>query len=56
MNKALKKYNEWVANNRIYKTWDNEDYENVVNVEDVNGDVLCVESDENGNIIDVWEE
>ena len=47
--KIVNKYNEQVADNFIYTEWNDEDYENV------NGDVLVIQRDENGNIVDAWE-
>ena len=53
--KAVNLYNEWVREDRIYKTWEDEDYENVTVYEDVDGDIICIER-ENGKIIDAWTE
>ena len=53
--KIVNKYNEWVADNLIYTEWEDEDYENTTVYENVNGDVIVIERDENGNIMDAWE-
>ena len=53
--KIVAKYNEWVANDEIYKTWESEDYDNAMVYENVEGDVIAIEYDENGKIIDAWE-
>lgn len=54
--KAMKKYLQWVEDDFIHTEWEHEDYENVMVYEDVNGDIICIERDENNNIIDAWEE
>lgn len=53
--KIVNKYNEWVADNFIYAEWEDEDYENATVYENINGDVLVIQRDENGNIVDAWE-
>ena len=53
--KIVNKYNEWVADNFIYTEWEDEDYENATVYENVNGDVLVIQRDENGKIVDAWE-
>ena len=53
--KIINKYNEWLADNLIYTEWEDEDYENATVYENVNGDVLVIQRDENGNIVDAWE-
>ena len=53
--KIVNKYNEWVADNFIYTEWEDEDYKNATVYENVNGDVLVIQRDENGNIVDAWE-
>ena len=53
--KIVNKYNEWVANNLIYTEWEDEDYEDTIVYENVNGDVIVIQRDENGNIVDAWE-
>ena len=53
--KIVNKYNEWVADNFIYAEWEDEDYENTTVYENINGDVLAIQRDENGNIVDAWE-
>lgn len=54
--KIMKKYNEWVAEDRIHKTWEHEDYEEVTVYEDIDGDIICIERDTNGTVVDAWEE
>ena len=53
--KVVEKYNLWVANNRIYQSWENEDYDNTINYEDVNGDIISIERNTKGEIVDAWE-
>ena len=53
--KIINKYNEWIADNLIYAEWEDEDYENATVYENVNGDALVIQRDENGNIVDAWE-
>lgn len=54
--KALQFYNEMVAENMVHKTWTHEDYEDVTVYEDVNGDIVCIQRDENNSIVDAWTE
>lgn len=54
--KIIKKFNDWKENELIYKKWESEDYDNVTIYEDVEGDIICIERDANGNIVDAWEE
>jgi hypothetical protein len=54
--RAIQFYNEMVEDDFIYKTWTHEDYEDVTVYEDVNGDIVCVQRDEDGKIIDAWVE
>ena len=54
--KIIKKFNDWKENELIYKTWKSEDYDNVTVYEDVEGDIICIERDAKGNIVDAWEE
>ena len=53
--KIVDKYNEWVADGFIYTEWEDEDYDNATAYENVNGDVLVIQRDENGKIVDAWE-
>ena len=53
--KAIETYNYWVEHNMIIDKWENVDYDNTMNYENINGDVVAVERDENGNIIYAWE-
>ena len=53
--KIANKYNEWLADNLIYTEWEDEDYENTTIYENVNGDLIVIQRDENGNIVDAWE-
>ena len=53
--KIVNKYNEWLADNLIYTEWEDEDYENTTVYENVNGDVIVIQRDENGNIVYAWE-
>ena len=53
--KIVNKYNEWVADGFIYTDWEDEDYDNATVYENVNGDVLVIQRDENGKIVDAWE-
>ena len=54
--KIIKKFNGWKENELIYNEWESEDDENVTVYEDVEGDIICIERDANGNIVDAWEE
>lgn len=54
--RAIRFYNEMVEDDMINKTWEHEDYDNVMVYEDVNGDIVCVKRDTNGEIIDAWVE
>ena len=54
--KAINKYNEWVAEDRIHKTWTHEDYDDVTVYEDVNGNIICIERNAKGTIVDAWTE
>lgn len=54
--KAIRVYNEMVANDMVHKTWTHEDYEDVTVYEDINGDIVCVERNEDGEITDAWTE
>ena len=53
--KIVNKYNEWIADNLIYTEWEDEDYEDTTVYENVNGDLIVIQRDENGNIVDAWE-
>ena len=53
--KIVNKYNEWIADNLIYTKWEDEDYENTTIYENVNGDLIVIQRDENDNIVDAWE-
>jgi hypothetical protein len=54
--KIIKKFNDWKENELIHKEWESEDYDNVTVYEDVEGDIICIERDANGNIVEAWEE
>lgn len=54
--KAIRIYNEMVADDMIHKFWIHEDYDNVTVYEDVNGDIVCIERNEDGKITDAWTE
>lgn len=54
--KAINKYNKWVAEDRIHKTWTHEDYDDVTVYEDVNGDIINIERNAKGTIVDAWTE
>ena len=53
--KIVNKYNEWIADNLIYTEWEDEDQENTTIYENVNGDLIVIQRDENSNIVDAWE-
>ena len=38
-----------------YTEWEDEDYEDTTVYENVNGDLIVIQRDENGNIVDAWE-
>ena len=52
--KAIRFYNEMVEDDMIHKTWTHEDYKDVTVYEDVNGDIVCIQRDENDQIVDAW--
>ena len=52
--KAVKVYNEMVADGMVHTTWTHEDYDDVMVYEDVNGDIVCVQRNEKGEIVDAW--
>jgi hypothetical protein len=54
--KIVNKYNEWVTDDFIHDEWEHEDYENTTVYENINGDIIVIERDEDGNIVDAWEE
>lgn len=54
--KAVKIYNEMVADDMVRKTWTHEDYDDVTVYEDVNGDIVCLQKNEKGKIVDAWVE
>jgi hypothetical protein len=54
--KIVNKLNGWMADNFIHKTWVDEDEETITYYENVDGDVIVVERDEDGNVVDAWEE
>ncbi len=54
--KAIKFYNEMIADDMVYKTWVHEDYDDVMVYEDVNGNIVCLQKNENGEVIDAWTE
>lgn len=53
--KVIEKYNYWVAHNMITDEWEEEDYENAMGYEDINGNIIVIERDEEGNIIYAWD-
>ena len=53
---AIKRYEQWVEDDRIWKTWEHEDYENTIVYEDIAGDIVCIQRNAEGKIIDAWEE
>ena len=53
--KIIDKYNKWIDDDFIYTEWKDEDYDNATVYENVNGDVLAIQRNENGNIVDAWE-
>ena len=52
--KALQFYEEMVKDDMVYTTWTHEDYDDVTVYEDINGNIVCVQRDEEGKIIDAW--
>lgn len=55
LKKVIDKYNYWIEHDMIMYEWENEDYDNTMNYEDINGNVIAVERDENDNIVYAWE-
>lgn len=51
----MKRYNEWMNTHTVDSSWASEDYDNTTVYEAINGDILCVERNAQGTIIDVWE-
>lgn len=52
--KAFQFYKEMVEEGMVHKTWTHEDYDDVTVYKNVNGDIVCVQRDDNGKIIDAW--
>ena len=55
LKKIINKYNDWVVEGRIYTQWESEDYENTTVYENINGDVIAIKRNDEGNIVDAWE-
>ena len=55
LKKVIDKYNYWIEHDMIMYERENEDYDNTMNYEDLNGNVIAVERDENENIVYAWE-
>ena len=53
---AIKRYEQWVEDDRIWKIWEHEDYEDTMVYEDTAGDIVCIQRNVEGKIIDAWEE
>ena len=53
--KIVDKFYDEAAAGEIYTEWEDEDYDNATAYENVNGDVLVIQRDENGKIVDAWE-
>ena len=56
MKHIIAEYEEWVAEDYIWKTWEHEDYDNTIVYEARNGDIICIRRDENGKIVEAWGE
>ena len=56
MKKIIKKYNEWIKTNAIYKEWKSDDYENTIVYESIDGNIISIMRDEDNNIIDAWKD
>lgn len=54
--KVMEKYNEWVAENRIARVEKHPDYNDITCYFDNYDDMICIQKDKNGNIIDTYEE
>ena len=54
--KAVQFYNEMVADDMVHTIWTHEDYDDVTVYEDVNGDIVCIQRNEKGEIVDAWPE
>ena len=52
----MEKYNEWVAENRIARVEKHPDYNDITCYFNNYDDMICIQRDENGNIIDAYEE
>lgn len=51
----MNKYNDWMTTHTVDSYWTSEDYNNTTVYEAVDGDILCVERNTKGTIVDVWE-
>lgn len=56
MMNTINEFNEWIAFDYIYKSWTHEDYEDVTVYENRSGNIICIQRDNNGKIIDAWTE
>lgn len=54
--KVMEKYNEWIAEDRIERVENHPDYDDITCYFDNYDDMICIQRDENGNIIDAYEE
>lgn len=54
--KAFQFYKEMVEEDMVHETWTHEDYDDVTVYENVNGDIVCVQRDNNGKVVDAWTE
>lgn len=53
---ALNELQEWIEDNNIRNTWEDEDDENVMVYQSKSLDIICVQRDADGNAIDAWME
>lgn len=53
---ALNKLQEWMEDGNIRNTWEHEDYDDVTVYQNKSLDIICVERDVDGNVLDAWTE
>jgi hypothetical protein len=54
--KVMEKYNKWVADNCIIREEIHPDYDDITCYFDNYDDMIGIQRDENGNVIDAYEE
>ena len=54
MELAINTYNEWIEYNDIWDSWTHEDYPDVTVYENRSANIICIQRDTDGKIIDAW--